>query len=77
MILEDIDWRAKIRPMFRLGTKLPPIVRSLAGIVLIAVGFVGIVMPVLGFWMAPVGLMLIALDIPPWRKRLESWLEAR
>ncbi len=65
MSLQDIDWRAKLRPLFRFGTKLPPGVRSLVGLVLITPGFAGIVMPLLGFWMAPLGVMFIALDIPP------------
>ncbi len=76
MRFQDIDWRAKLRPLFRFGTKLPVGVRSLVGFMLIAAGVVGIVMPLLGFWMAPLGVMFIALDIPPWRKRVEAWLEA-
>ncbi len=75
MSLKDVDWRAKVRPLYKLGTKLPPVVRSLLGLVLIAAGVLGIVVPLLGFWMAPIGLMLIALDVPPWRKRVEAWLE--
>ena len=31
-------------------------------------------LPVLGFWMVPVGLVLIALDVPPLRRWLRSWL---
>jgi hypothetical protein len=42
--------------------------------VLIIAGVLGIVLPILGFWMAPLGLMFIALDVPPWRKRVEHWL---
>jgi hypothetical protein len=75
MNIKNIDWRAKLRPLYRFATKLPPVVRSLAGLVLIAAGFVGIVMPILGFWMVPLGLMFIAADIPPLRRRVERWLE--
>ena len=75
MSLKDIDWRAKARPVIRVGMKLPPVVRSLAGLVLIGAGVLGVVMPILGFWMAPLGLLLIALDVPPWRKRVEAWLD--
>jgi hypothetical protein len=32
-------------------------------------------LPILGFWMIPVGLALIALDIPPLRRRLLLWVE--
>jgi hypothetical protein len=75
MNIKDIDWRAKLRPLYRFAAKLPPVVRSLAGIVLIGAGFLGIVMPILGFWMAPLGLLFIAADIPPLRRRVERWLE--
>jgi hypothetical protein len=75
MNIRDIDWRAKLRPLYRFATKLPPVVRSLAGLALIAAGFLGIVMPILGFWMAPLGLLFIAADIPPLRRRVERWLE--
>lgn len=32
-------------------------------------------LPVLGFWMFPLGIALIALDIPPTRKFIENWME--
>jgi hypothetical protein len=32
-------------------------------------------LPVLGFWMLPLGLALIALDLPPLRKHIERWME--
>jgi hypothetical protein len=72
--LRDVDWRAKMRPLYRFALKLPPVIRSLAGLVLVVAGVLGIVLPILGFWMAPLGLMFIALDVPPWRKRVERWL---
>jgi hypothetical protein len=72
--LRNVDWRAKLQPLYRYGMKLPPGIRSLAGLVLIIAGVLGIVLPILGFWMAPLGLMFIALDVPPWRKRVARWL---
>jgi hypothetical protein len=36
-------------------------------------GVVGF-LPVLGFWMLPLGVVLIALDIPPFRRRVLRWL---
>jgi hypothetical protein len=75
MNIKSVDWRAKLRPVYRFGTKLPPVVRSLAGLALIAAGVLGIVMPILGSWMAPLGLLFIAADIPPLRRRVERWLE--
>jgi hypothetical protein len=53
---------------------LPPGVRSLLGLVLIVGGVFGF-LPILGFWMIPLGGALIALDIPPLRRRLLAWLD--
>jgi hypothetical protein len=55
---------------------VPPGVRSLLGIVLIIGGVFGF-LPILGFWMIPLGGALIALDIPPLRRRLLAWLDKR
>jgi hypothetical protein len=73
--LASVDWRAKLRPLYRFAMRLPPVIRSLAGLALIVAGVLGIVLPILGFWMAPLGVMFIALDVPPWRRRVERWLE--
>jgi hypothetical protein len=54
--------------------KLPRGVRSVLGLILIVAGVFGF-LPILGFWMIPMGLALIALDIPPLRRRLFDWLE--
>jgi hypothetical protein len=48
--------------------------RSALGILLVAAGLLGF-LPILGFWMIPVGLAFIALDIPPLRRRLRRWLK--
>jgi len=48
---------------------LPPVVRAILGLLLIAFGFLGF-LPVLGFWMIPLGLALLATDFPP----LGRWL---
>lgn len=50
-------------------------VRIPAAILLVAGGFIGF-LPVLGFWMVPLGLVLIAQDIPFLRRpiaRLIDW----
>lgn len=50
-----------------------------AGALLILGGFLGI-LPVLGFWMLPLGLFLLAEDIPAVRRvlgRLLDWVEKR
>jgi len=53
--------------------RLPRGIRALLGIVLVLLAPFGF-LPVLGFWMLPVGLGLIALEVPPWRRRLLHWL---
>jgi hypothetical protein len=45
------------------------------GILLVAGGLVGF-LPVLGFWMIPLGLLVLSVDIPivrRWRRRLALW----
>jgi len=50
------------------------------GILLILAGFVGF-LPVLGFWMIPLGLMVLSIDIGPvrrLRRRVEiCWAKRR
>ncbi len=51
------------------------IVRVGAGVLLVFFGFLGF-LPVLGFWMIPLGLAVLSVDIPAvrrWRRRLEVW----
>jgi hypothetical protein len=75
MKLKDIDWRAKLRPLYRFANRLPRGVRTLAGLLLIVAGVFGIVLPVLGSWMAPLGLLFIAADVPPLRRRVDRWFD--
>jgi hypothetical protein len=56
--------------------RVPPGVRSVLGVLLMAGGVLGF-LPLLGFWMLPIGLAFIALDIPPLRRRLLTWLKRR
>lgn len=53
---------------------VPPGLRSVLGALLIAGGVFGF-LPILGFWMIPLGAALIALDIPPLRRCLMAWLD--
>ena len=53
---------------------VPPGLHSALGAVLIVGGVFGF-LPVLGLWMIPLGGALIALDIPPLRRRLMAWLD--
>ena len=54
-------------------------IRMPLGIILILCGFVGF-LPILGFWMVPLGLLVLAIDMPfvrPPLIRLLDWVEAR
>ena len=31
-------------------------------------------LPILGFWMFPLGVAVVAADFPPLRRRMERWL---
>lgn len=47
--------------------RIPPGLRLVVGLLLIAAGLFGF-LPVLGFWMVPLGIAVAALDvIPVWR----------
>jgi hypothetical protein len=54
-------------------------VRIPAGLLLIAGGFLAI-LPVFGLWMLPLGVFLLAEDVPPLRRltdRALAWIEHR
>lgn len=72
-----VMWRDKLTDILSRGIRrahvsVPWGVRSLLGLVLMIGGLLGF-LPVLGFWMVPLGAVLIALDIPPFRRRLVAW----
>jgi hypothetical protein len=49
------------------------------GILLVAGGLVGF-LPVLGFWMIPLGLLVLSVDLPivrRWRRQLTVWWHRR
>lgn len=53
--------------------------RTLLGVAFILGGIVGF-LPVVGFWMIPVGLLILSNDIPMirrWRRRLIIWAGRR
>jgi hypothetical protein len=67
-------WRAKMHDISHRGIhfsleKLPPGTRVIAGVLLMGGGVLGF-LPILGFWMFPLGVLVAALDIPPLRRRL-------
>lgn len=60
-----------------------PVIRIILGSVLILGGLLGF-LPVLGFWMVPLGLLILAVDVPMARRvrrrveiRLGRWLIRR
>jgi hypothetical protein len=48
---------------------LPPVLRGFLGLIFIFAGILGF-LPVLGFWMIPLGIALLATDIPVLRRWL-------
>ena len=50
-----------------------PGLRSFVGLLFTVGGILGF-LPVVGFWMLPLGLAIIALDIPPMRQRIHRWM---
>ena len=66
----------RVMPATRIG-------RIVVGILLIIGGFLG-ALPVLGFWMAPLGLFVLSVDFPVVRRfrrnlevKLGRWWQAR
>lgn len=62
----------------RIG-RLPRWARLTAGVLLIAGGLLGF-LPVLGFWMIPLGLLALSADLAiarRLRRRIEVWWERR
>jgi hypothetical protein len=56
------DWARG--PFRRARTPRAMWTRLIIAILLIVGGILGIVLPVLGFWMVPLGLALLAIDVP-------------
>ena len=52
---------------------VPVGIRSLIGLLFMVGGVLGF-LPVLGFWMFPLGVAFVALDFPPTRRRIEDWM---
>lgn len=52
---------------------VPPGIRSLIGVLFMIGGLFGF-LPILGFWMLPVGVAFVALDVPRARHRIDAWM---
>ena len=48
-------------------------IRSVVGVLFMVGGFFGF-LPILGFWMFPLGLAFVALDIPWTRHHIHDWM---
>ncbi len=53
--------------------RVPMGVRSIVGVVFMIGGVFGF-LPILGFWMLPLGAAFIALDFPFSRHKIENWI---
>lgn len=61
--------------LLRWGTRRVPVgVRSVIGVFLMVAGVFGF-LPIIGFWMFPIGLAFVALDIPWTRQHIHDWME--
>ena len=75
-LTESSTMAAKIRfanRHFHLPQSKP--IRIGLGILLVAFGLVGF-LPIVGFWMIPLGLLVLSVDIPivrRWRRQLAVW----
>jgi hypothetical protein len=74
---ERVPLRTRIRRMnqrilVRFRRRLPPGLRLVVGLLLMVGGVFGF-LPVLGFWMIPLGLGVAALDVKP----VYHWLRGR
>jgi hypothetical protein len=50
--------------------------RMAIGIALVIAGFLGF-LPILGFWMVPLGLIILSVDVPlvrRWRRQASVWI---
>ncbi|MGR3758561.1 hypothetical protein ACUXV3_00285 [Roseobacteraceae bacterium NS-SX3] len=60
--------KERFRPFFAwVRARVPPGLRLVLGLLLILGGLFGF-LPVLGFWMIPLGVMVAAMDLRLWRR---------
>ena len=53
---------------------VPPGLRSVIGVLFMIGGVFGF-LPILGFWMLPLGAAFVALDFPVTKHKIEDWME--
>lgn len=64
--------RAYRRSLVWVRRRVPPGLRLVLGIVVMIGGVFGF-LPILGFWMVPLGIAIAALDVKPLWRRLRGW----
>jgi len=78
MLLDPEVRRRMDRTLYRTlrwgQNHVQPGLRSLLGVGFMVGGVFGF-LPVLGFWMLPLGAAFIAMDVPPMRRRLDVWID--
>ena len=63
------SFRTRLRRMLvHVRRRVPPGLRLVLGLLLICGGILGF-LPILGFWMIPVGLLVLSVDSPLVRRR--------
>ena len=53
---------------------VPRGVRSVLGVIFMVFGIFGF-LPILGFWMLPLGIAFVAMDVPPAQRRIDVWMQ--
>ncbi len=74
-----VDREGYYHRLKRRVVRLPRWARLIVGVLLIVGGLLGF-LPVLGFWMVPLGLVVLSVDLAParrLRRRFEVWWERR
>jgi len=57
----------RLKPILRPFKSMPSLARIIVGLLLLLSGFLGF-LPILGFWMIPLGLLVLSLDFQ-WARR--------
>lgn len=61
------------RTLYWARHHVAPGLRSLLGLLLMVGGVLGF-LPVLGFWMFPLGVAFVAMDLPGTNHRIDAWM---
>ncbi len=62
--------------LHRIHHNVPPGLRTVLGMLLIVGGIFGL-LPILGFWMIPLGITVVAMDLKPLAGAWSRWRDRR